>query len=188
MVGNLELVKLFVETGVNPLDENEDGITLLHLASMHGRLDILKYLVEDQKCVLPATTLHMAAEGEQFHIVRYLIEECQLDPTTLDSFDRSPLSYACLNGEVELAHYLVECMRGRGCMKMEDILFHSEVLSEVYYDPQLQDNPLGCACLGGHLAAVKYLVEECKCDPNKVYNGLAPLHIAAGNGFLSIVK
>ena len=172
--------------GENPLDENEDGFTLLHFASMHGRLDILKYLVEDEKCVPPPTTLHIAAEGEQFHVVRYLVEECQLDPTALDSFNRSPLCYACMNGEIEMARYLVACMSE--CMKMDDIMFHSEVLSGIIYDAPQMDNSLSCACLGGHLSAVKFLIEECKCNPNLVYNGLAPLHIAAAKGFLSIVK
>ena len=47
---------------------------------------------------------------------------------------------------------------------------------------QLNDrlgSPLRTACLGGRLAMVRWLVEECHMDPSELSSdGLAPIHVA----------
>ena len=49
--------------------------------------------------------------------------------------------------------------------------------------------PLHYASLNGHLATVKYLTIEHKCDPlSKNKDSNTPLHLAALNGRLAIVK
>jgi ankyrin repeat protein len=54
--------------------------------------------------------------------------------------------------------------------------------------------PLMWASGGGHLSIVRYLTEECGCDPNQTqrgkrsFSGRTPLHWAARNGHLDVVK
>lgn len=55
-------------------------------------------------------------------------------------------------------------------------------------------SPLIWAAGGGHLSIVRYLVEECGCDPNqpqrgkRSFSGRTPLHWAARNGHLEVVR
>lgn len=122
--GDLQEVQKLIEEGANPLDEDENNDTVLHYA---GKLDILKYLIEDVGCNpategwLGSTTLHSAAAAKQLPIVKYLIEQCQLDPSVLDDENyRSPLVYACRSGDLNIVRYLIECMR-ENTMTLDDI-------------------------------------------------------------------
>ena len=187
---NLQLVKQLIENGANPLDKDANGDTLLHFAALRGRLNILKYLVEDEGCNSATeghdggTTLHAAAASKHLHIVKYLIDECKLDPTTLfDVFKITPLIYACRSGSLDIVRYLMKNMLEY--MKLEDIMNYSYFET----DDDLIKDPLCCACIMGDLSIIKYLIEECHCDPS-LHNKhkLSALHVAAVNGHLPVLK
>lgn len=128
--------------------------------------------------------MHLAVYNKRTEIVKYLIEQCQQDPSALDEFKQTPLTYACQGGDLEMATYLVEQMKD---MRMEDIL---------YYDYEARDSsiihsPLGCACYGGHLTLVKYLIEDCGCDPSRTESGdksKTPLRIAVLYDHANVVQ
>ena len=187
LVNSLEIVKLHIIMGVNPMDENEDGITLLHFAARHGRLEILKYLIKDLGCIPPSTLLHVAAIAKQLHIIKFLIEECEMDPTAIDTCNHTPLNYACSNGELEMARYLFNCMRDSSMgMSSNNILYPSDEIT--HHTPRAIVNPLSCACASGHLSIVKYLIEDCKCDPSRPEAGKSPLLITVNRNHTHIVK
>ena len=189
LVNSLEIVKLHIIMGVNPMDENEDGITLLHFAAKHGRLEILKYLIKDLGCIPPSTLLHIAAIAKQLHIIKFLIKECEMDPTytAIDTCNHTPLNYACSNGELEMARYLFNCMRDSSMgMSSNNILYPSDEIT--HHTPRAIVNPLSCACASGHLSIVKYLIEDCKCDPSRPEAGKSPLSIAVSSNHSHIVK
>ena len=64
-----------------------NGRTALHLASFHGHLDCVKYLIEDGKadpnilCMANETALYSAIRGGSADIVGYLLERCKLPIT-----------------------------------------------------------------------------------------------------------
>lgn len=135
----------------------------------------------------PHNILHAAAEAKQNEIVHYLVEQVQLDPSELDDLNRTPLTYACINGDIEIANFLVKSMKDAMGMSKEDI-FHTD--NEIP-GSKLISSPLCCACFKGHLSIVKYLVEECECDPHRPENGVeskTPIHIAVYCGHLHVVK
>ncbi len=97
-VGDLDKVKMLVEEGENPCDQDINGDTVLHYAAECGQLDILKYLLDEYECIPTtegwhgSTILHSAASAGQLSIVKYFVEKCQLDPSTLeDNNSCSPL-------------------------------------------------------------------------------------------------
>jgi ankyrin repeat protein len=164
VLGNLELVKHLIERGANPLDKDNENRTVVHFAALSGRLDILKYLVEDRGCN-PATgggdvcnVLHLGVEGGNIEVVKYLVEQQHVDLSQLDKSGYLPLTYACSNKHLEIAIFLIEQMKG---IEHEDF-FYTE-------NPRLPDDilrsPLCCACMSGDLSIVKYLIEKCGCDP-----------------------
>ncbi len=66
--GNIQQVKRLVSMGHNPMGKDTNDQTALHIAAQYGRIQILKYLIEDQGCnpaslgQFGATPLHVAAE------------------------------------------------------------------------------------------------------------------------------
>lgn len=189
MLDNLELVKELVEKGENPLDRDENNRTLMHFAAAQGRLKILRYLVDDRGCN-PATggsdncdVLHIAVINGQIEVVKYLINQCKVDPSELDNLNNSALTYACYNGDIETATLLVKKMED---MTKEDI-FYCDGTGENHFIR----NPLCGACSAGELPLVKYLIEECGCDPARAESGhdfKTPLMVAIASNHSHIVK
>ena len=189
---NLQLVKQLIDNGANPLDKDANGDTLLHFSALLGRLDILKYLVEDVGCnpategYRSGTTLHAAASTDHLHIVKYLIEQCQLDPAALSSKNLTPLVHACYNGSIiDVVCYLIRSMLEH--MKMEDIMQHSYIAT----GDNTVHSPLCAASIMGHLHIVKYLIEDCNCDPSLSQDGnklITPLLSAVSGSQLHVVK
>ena len=175
-MGDLDRVKMLIEAGVNPYDQDINENTVLHYAAESGELDILKYLLDEYECIPTkegwhgSTILHSAASAGQLAIVRYLIEECQLDPSALeDSNSCSPLVYACRSGDIDTCCYLIDHMNET--MSFKDIFsvqYYSETLKgshpSVVNSDNFQRGPLTSACYYGHLGLVKYLIEKCSCD------------------------
>lgn len=190
-VDNLDLVKRLIAEGANPLDKDENENTLLHCAALMGRLEILKYLIEEMGCN-PAiegyrgtSVIHEAAVNGHIHVVKYLVEqpECKLDPSVWDDDKFTPLTYACANGDIAMIAYLIGNMED---MKKEDIFYHNYAT-----DSTSLHSPLCIASFKGRLSAVKYLIEECDCDPSRAEGGdgsKVPLTAAVCGGQLHVVK
>ena len=178
--GNLSTVKdLITKQALNPIElKDPSGLTLLHLACQHGHLDIVQYLIKDQKCNPETTTpegrtpLHSACKSGHLHIVKYLITDHKCNPHCTDNNGLTALHNACLNGHLDVTKYLI---------------------SDCHCNPQCSTQngftPLHCACQNGHLEVARYLITEKKCSPEHGnVNGCTPLHSAANNGDLAVVK
>ena len=198
--GNLKRVKECIEKGNNPLEKDVNDETSLQYAVKFGKLDILKYLIDDVQCS-PATKgwrgstiLHTAAETKQLSILTYLIEDCKQDPTaTLDDYDSSPLSYACRGGDLTTVRYLVNIYKNFG-MNVQDTEKPKKKSGDPYDVHTLRDDvqhePLSCACFCGFVPVVKYLIEECDCDPLQPegVKRRTPLEGAVLGGNVDVVK
>ncbi len=98
--------------GHNPMGKDTNNNTALHVAADHGRIQILKYLIEDQGCN-PAslgwhgtTPLHTAAEYKHLSIVQYLVTQHQVDSLFQNDEGYSPLHTACMGGDLPIVKYL----------------------------------------------------------------------------------
>ena len=150
----------------------------MHCACESGKLDIVKFLVEECHCdprvkdKCDNTPLHCACEGGSIDIVKFLVEECHCDPRVKDRYDNTPLHCACEGGSIEIVKFLVE---------------------ECHCDPRVKDKydntPLHCACVGGSIDIVRFLIVEHHCDPTCCgKEGRTPLHWVCESGELDIVK
>ena len=128
--------------------------TPLHVACENGRLDIVRYLVNDQK-VDPGytsgdnTPLHGACGGGNLELVKFLVEEKKCDPTQIVLTEKvyavSPLHSACKNGHLDIVRYLVEEQRVNPA-------------DTTNYQHEVVFPPLHVACSMGHLEVMKYLI------------------------------
>ncbi|UJR11113.1 hypothetical protein I4U23_015295 [Adineta vaga] len=98
--GDINIVKTFLSQ--NPSYKDRPliyGYTLLYVATMNNHLDIVKYLIEEAKCLIDAqnqddvytgidTALHVACVKEHADIVRYLLghgANCYLENKTKET-------------------------------------------------------------------------------------------------------
>ena len=201
--GNLEQVQTLIRNNENPMAKDYNDDSSLHYAVESGQVDILKYLIEEVECPPGtrgwhgSTILHIAAQTKQFDVVQYLVEseKCRLDPSTEDEYGCSALYYACHSGDVEIVRYLIDCMM-KEYMKKEDILYDQSTSFTKLDSHGMLDRDdlcgslLRCACYYGHLSLVKFLIEECCCDPSRAQSKrqITALHSAVAGNHLHIVK
>ncbi|XP_032087211.1 ankyrin repeat domain-containing protein 27 isoform X3 [Thamnophis elegans] len=91
---------------------NQTGLTPLHVAALHGHVDLVALLLKhganvEAKDVNQAGPLHFACQNGHFQVVKYLIE-CSVKQHKKDIYGNTPLMYACLNGYQEIAAILLQ--------------------------------------------------------------------------------
>ena len=188
------------------------NVTLLHLAALHGWMDIVASLVCEYNCSSQCcdsrghTPLHYAAVGGSLSVVQYLITEQNCDPMQCSNSGNLPLHIACLSGHIDVVRFLIaehkydSNIRGERGWSLLHCACQSGNLSLIQYlitelscAPALPDNdgnlPLHIASLNGQFDVVKYLITEQKCDPNsRGEDGYTPLHGALLSKNLLLIK
>ena len=213
--GNLSTVKdLITKQALNPIEvKDPSGLTLLHLACQHGHLDIVQYLIKDQKCNPETTTpegctpLHTACKSGHLQIAKCLITDHKCNPHCTDNdHGYTPLHAASESGNIETVKYLIT---EQGCdpqvgdsIGNTPLHFASEsghvvivqcLITDFNCDPQKSNSrgniPLLLACRGGQTAVARYLINEHQCNPNCTNMfGVTSLHLACLSGCLHLVK
>ena len=188
---SLEIVKL-VTSPSNVTTKGHNGATPLHVASVHGSLEVVKWLIEEMHCDPniedddSLTPLNYACGhthgyyyGYLYHnkeriqdknilIAEYLVANCGCDPMKIRG-NISPMEIACKVGNLKLVKALT-------CMNVNCINEDS-------------DTPLHLACREKQLEIVQFLTLEKHCGQElKNKNGELPLHIACAHGSLELVK
>ena len=151
----VEIYKILLETTitVNGIDFYVDGSSLLHLAAMHGWMDVVVDLITKYKCDAnckdgqESIPLHYASAGGHLEVVKYLINEQLCDPMTKDVEKETPLHYACKCGHLNIVQYLINEQR---CDPMSK--------------DKLNNTPLHCACRNDHAKIMQYLLSTGKVD------------------------
>ena len=162
--------------------------TPLHAASIHGHLDIVKFLVckigcdpvntnsEGQSC------LHLAAQHGHLPVMRYLLEEVGSDMTLVDKHGRSPTNLAAGGGHLDAVKYMIED-------KGADPYFKTTrgwVTDSFTFAPGR--SLVHTASHEGHLTVIRYLVDDHRCDPSSRDNGgITSLYLACQEGHMDIV-
>ena len=89
-----------------------NGKTPLHRACEKGRLNVVKYLLEDAKVdsscrdVDDLTPLHIAAPNGELSVVKLLVEDYLCDPGVSDNNGETPTDMAMRKGHTHITSYL----------------------------------------------------------------------------------
>ena len=167
--GHFDLVKYFLEQGIEINIAEESGRIALHYAVWHGKTDIAYYLIDhgaDVNAVYRAngglTPLCCAAEYGDLDLVKYLVSHGADIHYKNESSGSSPIRSAAHGGYPDIFKYFSEQLPAN-------------------HDWQ---SSLGHAIIGDNPELVKYVVETKKASVNKEidYWGY-PIHAAATRSF-----
>jgi ankyrin repeat protein len=182
-------------------------MTVLHLATKKGLLDIVKCLIEggadiEAKNGEKQTALHLAAKVGHFEVGKFLIDS-RANLNSLDSLNRTPLHLAVKYGHIQM---VINLLNDSANINSFDCF---------------NKTPLHYACLEGQLDIVQLLIRKGACIQPKIsmkfrasncctilsqfaslnvqensgdlkfrslMQKMSPLDLAAQNGHLNVVK
>ena len=141
--GDIGRVRTLIEThGLDPLAEDKDGITCLHLLAERKRdgksflmrvlgdrrnVDIYQYLEPNiESNPVPKdksgfTPLHYASRSDNIRMVRYLIETFPCTPDDPDNNGYTSVHAACEAGSMELVQYFLTELKCNALAETDDL-------------------------------------------------------------------
>ena len=179
--GHIDVAEyLICECGCNKEAKDDEHYTPLFAACLAGQTAMVKYLVSrfgckfDTRNAAGMTPLHIACAKGYTDIIEYLINQCGCDKEDRDNeFQCTPLFGACLSDQISTVKFLIS-------------KFRCKVDARDFYGR----TPLHVACYCGFQEIVKYLINDCGCNPEITDEKLhqTPLHWAGAGGQLDIIK
>ena len=131
---------------------------------------------EDHQRQIP---LHVAARYGHFQTVKYLVGEQMVDPTNLDSCNKTALDYATIRGDLATVKFLIK-----------EMAKYAPVSTLIQSKSVSSSTPLHLATQNGHVNLVKFFLTEIPdCNPN--IRGKKKRHIfheAARKGHENVVR
>eukprot|EP00357_Protocruzia_adherens_P030569 CAMPEP_0115019876 /NCGR_PEP_ID=MMETSP0216-20121206/29740_1 /TAXON_ID=223996 /ORGANISM="Protocruzia adherens, Strain Boccale" /LENGTH=1212 /DNA_ID=CAMNT_0002391501 /DNA_START=210 /DNA_END=3848 /DNA_ORIENTATION=+ len=144
--GQLTMLKYLYEDtdlGVDLLDKNKQGHTIVQLAVEGDHLEILQFLKSVKVSMKGArkngeTVLHIAARSGSLEMVQFLVG-CSLGVNDCDIHGKNTAHFACIGGSADILQFLLQ--KGVKYQKKDDF----------------GNSPVHFACQKGHLECVQVL-------------------------------
>jgi serine/threonine-protein phosphatase 6 regulatory ankyrin repeat subunit C len=111
--GTTELVRLFLDKGVEVEFGDDKGRTLLHFASQRGDVQVVRHLVENKGAAVDLrdncgnASLHDACASGMVEVVRYLLRH-HADANAENVYQYRPIRVSCDNLQLNVLKELVE--------------------------------------------------------------------------------
>jgi len=174
MKGYLDIVKLFIDHGLNIDSGDRNGSTPLHFAAQEGHFNVVKFLLEKGAEVRAKTkdgdtALHYASQMGHIDVVRFLVKHnADIKVTGLNGI--TPLHWAAIKGYPEILKFLAECG------------------ADLEAKTTSGDTALHLAAETGRCDLVKILL-ECGADIMAVSESkCTALHAASNSGHIDVIR
>ncbi|OVA06698.1 Tetratricopeptide TPR-1 [Macleaya cordata] len=186
--------------------KDDNGRGALHFAAVEGKLNVLKYLIDELKLDVDmkdgkgeAPLLH-ATIGGHLSTVAYLLEK-GANPDTSNDSNSTPLHYAAEKGHLEILTLLlsrgvhIDALNNAGT-PLNAAAAHGQhnavkILLDHCANPNLFFHhvftPLASSILSQSLRCVELLLEA-GADPDAGSYGVTPLIVAASEGLTEMIK
>ncbi|XP_062597146.1 ankyrin-2-like, partial [Saccostrea cucullata] len=174
--GNVIILEILAEKGVNIKQKNKRGRNILHIACVNSRLEMCQHIIKHYPNMLKQVDYEgwnaalCAAQGERVEILE-LLEEKGVDMTHKNKFDNNILYIACVNSTLEVCRYIIK--------------YHPDMLYQVDCAGW---NSAMCTAFGGNVEILELLAEKGVTikHKNKVDGNL--FHVACMNSNLEMCK
>ena len=213
--GSLSEVQWILQKfGYENYERGDHGWTPLHSAAYGGHLDVLHYLIDNNKCDPIAnvsddddvTLLHVSSYKGHINIVTYLIDACNVIVDAVDCYNTTAVMYATLGGQDEVINLLISkyqcdtsvCSKAGhslsllACHSGQKKVIHTLVSLQLF-NPQSVDyagrGVIHYTCAGGSVELLEYLIQHYNLELTvQDHAGMRGLHIAARYGRTDIVQ
>ncbi|XP_071115571.1 ankyrin repeat domain-containing protein 50-like [Haliotis cracherodii] len=208
--GHREVVELLVSKGYSMSLVNERGDNILHCACWGGEVEMVKYIlshdmedINSRGCKKMTPVMAAALHGDK-EVVELLVSE-GADVSLVSEKGDNILHLACRGGRVEVVKYLLSQdmvrINSRGWKQRTPVMVaavnrHKEVVellvsegADVSLLSHSGDNILCCACLGGDVEVVKYILSQDMVGINsRGWKKRTPVMVAALRGHKEVVE
>jgi ankyrin repeat protein len=183
--------------------KDDIGISGIHIASMNGNMEVLKWLVDhDASCSIRdidgMTPLHYACENNHVDIALFLVRN-GADTSVRNKAGLTSLHYVCMNGTVALGVLIRDYMINVATTSGLTLLHCAADMGHVDMTKYLLDHgaqihprdddgltPLHLACIGGHIEVIDLLVSRGAYYNTRDDQGMSPLHHSCNEGNLDV--
>ena len=138
-VGNIKLIKLLIQNGAEILSKTNNGLNVLHLATMGNKITSFYYFIEkykiniNSKDIKENTNLHLATFFNSKKIFNYLLTNNKIDINSQNKDGYTPLHFAVINHNKSMVKKLL--MKGADCnIKNNKLLTPEELEKENNYN------------------------------------------------------
>ena len=183
---DFERAKLGVQDVCFVVSQPHNKVMPLAIASKHGRLDCVRFLVDECKVdihcrsdiisdttkreVKQATPLWIASTAGKMDVVEYLVDAAGADVNTGTESQSTPLRGASFHGHLEIMAFLLS----RG--------------ANINTPNRIGQSPLMIAALRQQIDAVKLLLGYSADIHQKTQHGYSALHMCASKGNVELLK
>jgi ankyrin repeat protein/serine/threonine protein kinase len=176
--GNVEIVRVLLDLGCHPDEQDNSGITALHRAAWNGHVDVMNLLLDRGASTINAQDkagkypLSYAATLAHLEAVKVLVKR---GAHLVEPFTDMPIAIgpAAFHGHIEVLEYLLSTG-----------LYNNRV---DYETPQVMTALQGAASSGKH-EAVKLLIDRGANFHKPMLSGKTPLQFAAMKGHHLVVE
>ncbi|XP_011348829.2 LOW QUALITY PROTEIN: uncharacterized protein LOC105285953 [Ooceraea biroi] len=174
-LGHTDVVKILLNNKANINIKDYEGRTALELTVAHGRLEVVKALLQYKKVDMNTkgndnyTILHIASQESNLEMVKYLVDKGS-DINAKNASGSKPVHIAAREGHKDTIEF-----------------FLSKGLS-VNEPSTINQTLLHYATINGHLAVLEYLIAQGADVNAQDINGISAMHIAAGFGYRKVIE
>ncbi|XP_062597150.1 putative ankyrin repeat protein RF_0381 [Saccostrea cucullata] len=179
--GNVEILELLVEKGVDMTYKNKDGSNILHIACAYDKSEMCHNIIQHYPDMLKQVNNNgcnaalCAVQGGNVEILELLAEKC-VDLTYKSKIGSNILHIACANSRLEMCQYIIQhypdmlqqvdndgwnaalCAAQGGNVKILELLAGKGV--DMTYKSKEGCNILDIACINSRLEMCQYIIKH----------------------------
>ncbi|XP_061186967.1 putative ankyrin repeat protein RF_0381 [Saccostrea echinata] len=174
--GNVKILKLLTQKGVQTDQTTDEGFTILHIACERGRFEMAQYILSEHPGMMHqvskngSTAAHDSTIGGHLNVLQLLLQN-GLNPNHFTNNKMNILHIACVKAHFEIFQYVLS--------NFPDMLHFVNIYGW---------NVAHCAALGGDISILDLIIEKGLQADQTTKANESILHIACSKGHFEMCQ